>query len=104
VTAEPNTTRSFFIEKRGLQTAALFSSGRIFQPFGARIELHGRMPQIGTTKNMDWFSPDFVDTDGSKAAAVRKYVPSDKQRMIDGASKFDIDYAEYHWALNDWKR
>ena len=54
---------------------------------------------------MDWFGDDFDKWGGGKAAFVRKYVPADKQQLIDRAgSKIDFEYDDYDWDLNDWKR
>ena len=66
----------------------------------ARFERDGDELTIHVTKIMDWFSDDF----GDKVAFIRKYVSADKQRMIDQAKDVDIEYEDYDWALNDWKR
>ena len=66
----------------------------------ARFERDGDELTIHVTKIMDWFSDDF----GDKKAFIRRYVSADKQRMIDQAKDVDIEYEDYDWALNDWKR
>lgn len=72
-------------------------------PLGARFSRDGDEVTIKVTKIMDWFGDDFGD-DFAKAAFIRKYVPADKQRLIDQAKELDFEYDDYDWALNDWKR
>jgi hypothetical protein len=69
-----------------------------------RFSRDGDTLVITTTKIMDWFSDDFEKWGGGKAAFIRKYVPADKQRLIDTAKKIELEYADYDWSLNDWKR
>ena len=73
-------------------------------PHGARFQRDGETLVITTTKIMDWFGDDFDKWGGGKAAFIRRYVPADKQRMIDTAKKIKIEYDDYDWGLNDWKR
>jgi hypothetical protein len=73
-------------------------------PLGVRLTMDGTELKVKTTKIMDWFGKDFGDSDGSKAAFIRNYIPADKQRLIDLAKTFDFDYDSYDWALNDWRR
>ena len=73
-------------------------------PLGARFRRDGDTLVIRTTKIMDWFGDDFEKWGGGKAAFIRKYMPADKQRLIDSAKKIDFEYDDYDWALNDWKR
>jgi len=73
-------------------------------PLGARFERDGDELTITVTKIMDWFGDDFEKWGGGKAAFIRKYVPADKQRMIDQAKDIDFEYDDYDWALNDWRR
>lgn len=72
-------------------------------PFGARFERDGAELTIHTTKIMDWFGEDF-DRAGGRAAFIRRYVTPDKQRLFAGAKEIGIEYDDYDWALNDWKR
>ena len=53
---------------------------------------------------MDWFGEDFDKYGGGRAAFIRKYMPADKQRLISQAKDVEIEYDDYDWALNDWKR
>ncbi|HEX8255663.1 MAG TPA: DUF547 domain-containing protein [Thermoanaerobaculia bacterium] len=82
------------------QQARAFLNG----PHGARFRKNGTTLVITTTKIMDWFADDFEQWGGGKAAFIRKYVPADKQRLIDSAKKIEFRYDDYDWALNDWQR
>ena len=82
------------------EQARLFLNG----PHGARFKQDGKTLTITTTKIMDWFSDDFEQWADGKAAFIRKYVPPDKQRMIDQAKDIEFEYDDYDWALNDWRR
>ncbi len=77
--------------------ARAFLNGRL----GARFQRSGDKLTIHVTKIMDWFGDDFDKWGGGKVAFVRKYVPPDKQRLIDGAKKIDFEYDDYDWKLND---
>ena len=67
-------------------------------PFGARFERKGDELTIRTTKIMDWFGEDFDKWAGGRAAFIKKYV------NVPAAKKIEIEYDDYDWALNDWKR
>ena len=82
------------------EQARLFLNG----PNGARFQRDGDELTITVTKIMDWFGDDFEKWSGGKAAFIRKYVSADKQRLIDQAKEIDIEYDDYDWSLNDWKR
>ena len=82
------------------EQARLFLNG----PHGARFERDGDELTIHVTKIMDWFGDDFEKWAGGKAKFIRKYMPAGKQRMIDQAKEIDIEYDDYDWALNDWRR
>ena len=99
----PIRTEAFTGEKLDAQLdeqARLFLNG----PNGARFKRDGDTLVITTTKIMDWFSDDFEKWGGGKTAFIRKYVPADKQRLIDQAKDVDIEYDDYDWSLNDWRR
>lgn len=99
----PIRTEAFTGEKLDAQLdeqARAFLNG----PFGARFQRDGDDLVITVTKIMDWFSDDFEKWGGGKAAFIRKYVPADKQRLIDQAKEIDFEYDDYDWALNDWRR
>jgi len=57
---------------------------------------------IHVTKVMDWFAEDFKKWDGGQVAFVRKYLPPDKQKLIDAAKgSVKLDFYSYDWSLND---
>lgn len=71
-------------------------------PFGAKFEKDGNSLTVNVTKIMDWFKDDFEKWGGGRAAFLRKYVPADKQKMIDAAKgDVDFEFAPYDWKLND---
>lgn len=69
---------------------------------GVRIETKGSTSVAHVTKIMDWFGDDFEKWGGGKTAFLRKYLPAEKSRLLQGDVEFDYD--SYDWALNDWKR
>jgi hypothetical protein len=73
-------------------------------PHGARFQRDGDTLVITTTKIIDWFSDDFEKWGGGKTAFIRRYVPADKQRMIDQAKEIELEFDDYDWKLNDWRR
>jgi hypothetical protein len=73
-------------------------------PHGARFKRDGDTLVITTTKIIDWFSDDFEKWGGGKTAFIRRYVPADKQRMIDQAKEIELEFDDYDWKLNDWRR
>lgn len=73
-------------------------------PHGARFRRDGDTLVITTTKIIDWFSDDFEKWGGGKTAFIRRYVPADKQRMIDQAKEIELEFDDYDWKLNDWRR
>lgn len=70
-------------------------------PKGVRFRRDGDTLIITTTKIMDWFGDDFDDWAGGKTAFIRRYMPADKQQMIDQAKKIEIRYDDYDWSLNE---
>ena len=65
---------------------------------GTRMTRDGGMLVVHVTKIMDWFGADF----GDKTAFLRKYLPADKQKLIDAANgKIELAYDDYDWTLND---
>ena len=67
-------------------------------PFGAKFERDGDDLTMKVTKIMDWFGDDFDKWAGGKVAFVRKYV------TVPPSKEVKIQYDDYDWALNDWKR
>lgn len=73
-------------------------------PHGVRFRKDDDTLVITVTKIMDWFGDDFDQWAGGKAAFIRRYMPADKQRLMDQAKEIEFDFDDYDWALNDWKR
>lgn len=67
-------------------------------PFGVRFKRDGDELTIKVTKIMDWFGDDFEKWAGGRVAFIRKYV------KVPAAKKIEIEYHDYDWALNDWKK
>jgi hypothetical protein len=84
--------------------AQLDDQARRFLTAHVRLERDGGELTIHTTKIMDWFGDDFEKWGGGRTAFIRRYLPADKQQLIAQAKDIDIDYDDYDWALNDWKR
>lgn len=56
------------------------------------------------SKVLDWFEDDFKKWGGGGIVAfTMKYLPPDRARLIAG-SKVSLEYFDYDWNLNDWKR
>jgi len=69
---------------------------------GARVEARGSDSVIHVTKILDWFGGDFDKWGGGKTVFLRRYLPTEKSRLLQG--NIQLDYDKYDWALNDWKR
>lgn len=74
-------------------------------PYGVKVGKKGDKMTLSTTKIMDWFKKDFEQWGGGSVAFIKKYASPDKVKMIDAAGgKVRLEYDNYDWALNDWKR
>lgn len=74
-------------------------------PNGVKVGRKNDKVVVSTTKVMDWFKKDFEQWGGGSVAFIRKYASPDKVKMIDGAGgKVRLEFEDYDWALNDWKR
>lgn len=74
-------------------------------PLGVRFGRKGHTLLIHVTKIMEWFGDDFQKWGGGKVAFFRRYLTPDQQQLIDQArGKIDLEYDDYDWSLNDWKR
>jgi hypothetical protein len=73
------------------EQAKRFLTGR----FGARFSRDGDKVTMRVTKIMEWFGEDFTE---GKVAFVKKYV------SVPPSKEVTIEYDDYDWALNDWKR
>lgn len=82
----------------------LDEQARHFLTTHVRLERDGGELTIHTTKIMDWFGDDFDQWAGGRVAFLRRYLPADKQQLIAQAKEIDVEYDDYDWALNDWKR
>lgn len=69
---------------------------------GVRVEARGSDSVVHATKILDWFGDDFDKWGGGKTAFLRRFLPTEKSRLLQGNIK--LDYDSYDWALNDWKR
>jgi hypothetical protein len=69
---------------------------------GVQIETQANGVVIHVTKVMDWFAEDFKKWGGGQVAFIRKYLPPDKQKLIDAAKgNVKLDFYSYDWTLND---
>ncbi|HEV3073855.1 MAG TPA: DUF547 domain-containing protein [Thermoanaerobaculia bacterium] len=69
---------------------------------GVQIETQANGVVIHLTKVVDWFAEDFKKWGGGQVAFIRKYLPPDKQRLIDAAKgNVKLDFYSYDWTLND---
>jgi len=69
---------------------------------GAQIETQPTGIVLHVTKVMDWFAEDFSKWGGGQVAFIRKYLPPDKQKLIDAAKgNVKLDFYSYDWSLND---
>ena len=73
-------------------------------PLGVKLERDGDELEVHTTKIMDWFGDDFEKWGGGRVAFIRKYLPQDKQKMIDAAKDIELEFHDYDWGLNDASR
>jgi hypothetical protein len=84
--------------------AQLDDQARRFLSSHVRFERDGDELTIHTTKIMDWFGDDFEKWAGGRVPFLRKYVSAAQQQLIAQAKDIDVEYHDYDWALNDWKR
>lgn len=73
-------------------------------PDGAKVERKGDKVTVSTTRVMDWFGDDFEQWGGGRVAFIRRYASPGKVRLMSGARMIRLQYDEYDWDLNDWKR
>lgn len=71
----------------------------------ARYGKKGDTLVLHVTKIVDWFGKDFDEWGGGKVPFIRRFVAPDKQKLIDAAhGNVELEYDDYDWALNDWKK
>jgi hypothetical protein len=73
-------------------------------PYGARLERDGEVVILRTTKIMDWFGDDFKNWSGGVVAFAQRYLSADKQKMLPLGTRVRVEFDDYDWSLNDWKR
>ena len=78
--------------------AQLDDQARRFLTRTVRWERDGDELTVKVTKIMDWFGEDFDKWPGGRVAFLRKYV------KLPAAKEVDLEYEDYDWALNDWRR
>lgn len=87
-------------------SAQLDAQARAFLngPYGVRLVRDGEKLTLHVTKLLDWFGDDFEKWGGGKVPFLRRYLPPEKQNLINQFEKVTIEYDDYDWSLNDWKR
>ena len=74
-------------------------------PHGVRLTRKGDTLRVTTTKIMDWFGEDFDKWGGGRLPFLRKYLTPERQKTLAAAGgKVELEYQDYSWDLNDWKR
>jgi len=73
-------------------------------PHGVRLEDDGGDLVLHATKIMDWFKDDFEQWGGGTLPFLKKYLSPDKVKRIGAAKKVEIEFDDYSWKLNDWRR
>jgi hypothetical protein len=71
---------------------------------GVRSESRRGKTIVHTTKVMDWFGEDFEKWGGGKIPFLRRYLPPEKARLMPQSGRVAIEYDDYDWSLNDWRR
>jgi len=85
--------------------AQLTEQARHFLTGSTRFEKKDGALTIRTSKILDWFGKDFDEWGGGKVQFLRRFVPPDKQHLIDAArGEAAFEYDDYDWTLNDWHR
>ncbi|MFL6199703.1 MAG: DUF547 domain-containing protein [Thermoanaerobaculia bacterium] len=64
------------------------------------VRLEGDVLHV--TKIMDWFKDDFEQWGGGAVPFLRKHLPPDKAKKI--GNKVELEFDDYSWKLNDWRR
>lgn len=65
-----------------------------------RVEKRGDRAVVHTSRIMKWFRDDFEKWGGGEEAFLRRYLPREKADQPSIA----IEYDDYDWTLNDWRR
>jgi hypothetical protein len=71
----------------------------------ARFAKSGEALIVHVTKIVDWFGKDFDEWGAGRVQFIRRFVTPDKQKLIGEAKEnVKLEYDEYDWDLNDWKK
>jgi hypothetical protein len=74
-------------------------------PHGVRLEDDDGTLVLHVTKILDWFKDDFETWGGGTLPFLKRFLSPDKVKRIDAArGKVEIDYDDYSWKLNEWRR
>jgi hypothetical protein len=74
-------------------------------PHGVRLEGDGEDLALHVTKILDWFKDDFETWGGGTIPFLKRYLSPDKVKRIEAArGKADLEFDDYSWKLNDWRR
>lgn len=73
-------------------------------PMGVRLEQDGSELVLHVTKIMDWFKDDFEQWGGGAVPFLKKHLSPDKVKRIGAAKKVELEFDDYSWKLNDWRR
>jgi hypothetical protein len=69
---------------------------------GVRVERRGQRTVVYTSKIMKWFRDDFEKWGSGEEAFLRRYLP--REKAVPLAPSIAIEYDDYDWTLNDWRR
>ncbi len=69
-----------------------------------RIERYGKRATVHASKILDWFAADFRKWGGGVLPFLRRYMPPQKARLLPPDDAIALDYDDYDWSLNDWRR
>jgi hypothetical protein len=68
----------------------------------ATVRVEGDVVHV--TKIMDWFKDDFEQWGGGSVPFLKKHLSPDKVKKIGAAKKVELEFDDYSWKLNDWRR
>jgi hypothetical protein len=91
----PQLRREAYIPER--LDAQLDEATQAFLHDPTRNHLEAR--PVALSRIFEWFAADFINSAGSVAAFVRRFVPEDKQALLN-LTDSELRYLEYDWTLN----
>lgn len=71
---------------------------------GVRLEEDGSELVLHVTRIMDWFRDDFEQWGGGSVPFLKQYLSQDKVKRIGAAKEVELEFEDYSWKLNDWRR